>query len=183
MASRSENKRLVTTLLLVVVGMFGFGFALVPLYDVFCEITGINGKTSNVAAVASEQVDNERLVTVEFVTYVRGDMPWQFEPKIERIKVHPGETHQVSFLAKNLSGGDTVGQAIPSVSPGTGALYFSKIECFCFNNQPLPAGEETEMGLVFYVDPALPESIGTLTLSYTLYNITDKVGVAKESQT
>lgn len=171
----AEHKRLVSTLVLVVVGMFGFGFALVPLYDVFCEITGINGKTNTSSAVASNVVDAEREVTVEFVTYVRKDMPWQFEPIIERIKVNPGKTTQVAFRATNLSGSDTIGQAIPSVSPGTGALYFSKIECFCFNHQPLPAGETAEMGLVFYVDPELPDEITTLTLSYTLYNITDSV--------
>ncbi|GAA4894738.1 cytochrome c oxidase assembly protein [Ferrimonas pelagia] len=177
------NQRLITTLLLVVIGMFGFGFALVPLYDVFCDITGINGKTSTEAATASQSVDKQRLVTVEFITYVRGDMPWEFKPKIERMQVHPGETTQVAFLARNLSGADTVGQAIPSVSPGQGALYFSKIECFCFNNQPLEAGAETEMGLVFYVDPELPESIRTLTLSYTLYNITEQaMSVAKERE-
>ncbi|QIZ78388.1 cytochrome c oxidase assembly protein [Ferrimonas lipolytica] len=171
----AEHKRLLTTLLLVVVGMFGFGFALVPLYDVFCEITGINGKTSNTAVAAATVVDSQRTVTVEFITYVRKDMPWQFEPVVERIEVHPGETTQVAFTATNNSGRDTIGQAIPSVSPGQGALYFSKIECFCFNHQPLPAGETAEMGLVFFVDPELPESIQTLTLSYTLYNITDSV--------
>ncbi len=169
-----QHGRLAARLLLVVVGMFGFGFALVPLYDVFCDITGINGKTSGEVAALSAGVDENRTVTVEFVTYVRGDMPWEFKPKTERIQVHPGETHQVAFLAHNRSGEATVGQAIPSVSPGTGALYFSKIECFCFNNQPLAAGEEAEMGLVFYVDPELPESIRTLTLSYTLYNITEQ---------
>ncbi|WP_298440667.1 cytochrome c oxidase assembly protein [uncultured Ferrimonas sp.] len=171
----AEHKRLVSTLLLVVVGMFGFGFALVPLYDVFCEITGINGKTNTSAVQAANVVDVQRTVTVEFVTYVRNDMPWQFEPVVERMQVHPGETTQVAFRATNLSGNDTIGQAIPSVSPGQGALYFSKIECFCFNHQPLPAGETAEMGLVFFVDPELPESIQTLTLSYTLYNITDAV--------
>nr|WP_028116458.1 cytochrome c oxidase assembly protein [Ferrimonas senticii] len=171
----AANQKLLITLLLIVLGMFGFGFALVPLYDVFCEITGINGKTNSEAVSASAVVDEQRLVTVEFVTHIRNDMPWQFEPVVQRMQVHPGKTTQVAFRATNLSGNDTIGQAIPSVSPGQGALYFSKIECFCFNHQPLPAGETAEMGLVFFVDPELPEEIQTLTLSYTLYNITDVV--------
>ncbi|MBY5994040.1 cytochrome c oxidase assembly protein [Ferrimonas balearica] len=175
MAKRPNNARLITTLVAVVVGMFGFGFALVPLYDVFCEITGINGKTSGEVAAQSSQVDPDRVVTVEFIARVQGDMPWEFKPVVNRLKVHPGESRQVAFYAKNLSGADTVGQAIPSVSPGTGALYFSKVECFCFNQQPLAAGEDAELGLLFYLDPALPPEIQTVTLSYTLYNITDKV--------
>lgn len=175
MANANDNKRLITTLILVVVGMFGFGFALVPLYEVFCDITGINGKTSGEVAAVSRTVDEQRVVTVEFIARVQGDMPWEFKPMVNRLKVHPGESRQVAFYAKNLSGDATVGQAIPSVSPGQGALYFSKVECFCFNQQPLEAGEEAELGLMFYLDPALPPDIHTVTLSYTLYNITDKV--------
>ncbi|USD37775.1 MULTISPECIES: cytochrome c oxidase assembly protein [Ferrimonas] len=174
MTGPNANRRLVTRLLLVTVAMFGFGFALVPLYDVFCDITGINGKTRQTAAADSEQVDSQRLVTVEFITSVHSDMPWQFEPEVNRIQVHPGETRQVAFLARNLSQRDIIGQAVPSVTPGQGALYFSKIECFCFNHQPLEAGAETQMPLLFYLDPALPEEIQTLTLSYTLYNVTDQ---------
>ncbi|WP_028109384.1 cytochrome c oxidase assembly protein [Ferrimonas futtsuensis] len=175
MAGRDANRALVTRLLLVTLVMFGFGFALVPLYDVFCEVTGINGKTGGPATAQASAVNRERLVTVEFVTSVHSAMPWEFEPEINRIQVHPGETKQVAFLARNLSGDAIIGQAIPSVSPGQGALYFSKIECFCFNHQPLGAGEQTKMPLLFYLDPALPEEIQTLTLSYTLYNVTDKV--------
>ncbi|MBW3166034.1 cytochrome c oxidase assembly protein [Ferrimonas balearica] len=175
MANAQENRRLITTLIGVVVGMFGFGFALVPLYDVFCEITGINGKTSGEVAAQSRTVDEQRVVTVEFIARVQGDMPWEFKPVVNRLKVHPGESRQVAFYARNLSGEATVGQAIPSVSPGLGALYFSKVECFCFNQQPLAAGEEAELGLLFYLDPELPPEIQTVTLSYTLYNITDKV--------
>ncbi|MFI3247252.1 MAG: cytochrome c oxidase assembly protein [Ferrimonas sp.] len=170
------HSRLVAKLCLAVVAMFGLGFALVPLYDVFCEITGINGKPRTEAvAQYHAAIDVERTVTVEFITYVRKDMPWQFEPMVHRLEVHPGETTEVAFMATNLSDQDLIGQAIPSVSPGQGALYFSKIACFCFNHQPLLAGETTEMGLMFYVDPELPPSIQTLTLSYTLYNITDRV--------
>ncbi|MBY6187885.1 cytochrome c oxidase assembly protein [Marinobacter hydrocarbonoclasticus] len=175
MASANDNRRLITRLVLVVVGMFGFGFALVPLYDVFCDITGINGKTSGEVAAVSRTVDEQRVVTVEFIARVQGDMPWEFKPMVNRLQVHPGESRQIAFYARNLSNDATVGQAIPSVSPGQGALYFSKVECFCFNQQPLAAGEDAELGLLFYLDPALPEDIHTVTLSYTLYNITDKV--------
>ena len=177
---KDANSRLVKRLLLVTLAMFGFGFALVPLYDVFCEVTGINGKTSTTAASQSGEIDRQRLVTVEFVTSVHSNMPWKFEPQVNRIQVHPGEIKQVAFLAQNRSQQDIIGQAVPSVSPGTGALYFSKIECFCFNHQSLKGGESVEMPLLFYLDPALPEEIHTLTLSYTLYNITDKVS-AKEA--
>lgn len=175
MNTRVDNRALVLRLVGIVVAMFGFGFALVPLYDVFCDITGINGKTANEAVTQTASIDQQRWVTVEFVTYVRGDMPWQFEPKIKRIRVHPGQSQQVAFLAQNLSDKATVGQAIPSVSPGLGARYFSKMECFCFNQQPLAAGEQAELGLLFFLDPELPQDIHTLTLSYTLYNITDTV--------
>ncbi|WP_341502714.1 cytochrome c oxidase assembly protein [Gallaecimonas sp. GXIMD4217] len=167
-----DNNKLVRRLIIIVVLMFGFGFALVPLYDVFCEVTGINGKTGGkVEAPVAGRVDQSRTVTVEFVTYISGGMPWEFRPVIERIQVHPGERRQVAFYARNRARQDIVGQAIPSVAPGLGAKYFHKIECFCFNRQPLAAGEETEMGLVFYIDPEIPDNIQTLTLSYTLYNL------------
>ena len=163
-------------LVVIVFAMFGFGFALVPLYDVFCEITGLNGKTANTAAQApSAGVDEKRLVTVQFISHLAKGIPWKFEPIVHEVQVHPGEMKLVKFYAKNESQRDIVGQAIPSVSPGAGAVYFQKIECFCFNSQPLKAQEDVEMALQFYVDPELPEDIETLTLSYTLYDITGKV--------
>ncbi len=169
-------KKTVKKLMLIVFGMFGFGFAMVPLYDVFCDITGLNGKTSNVAAsynVAS--INKERTVTVQFLTRTAKGIPWRFEPMINEVKVHPGERKVVKFYAKNESVSDIVGQAVPSVSPGRAAVYFQKIECFCFNNQPLKASEDVEMGLQFYVDLDLPEDVSTITLSYTLYDITSSV--------
>ncbi|MDO6708491.1 MULTISPECIES: cytochrome c oxidase assembly protein [unclassified Photobacterium] len=164
------KKKSLLTLIVLSLGMFGFAFALVPLYDVFCEVTGINGKTSNQAAIASQQVDEKRNITVEFVAYINPGMAWQFEPEVTRMVVHPGETHKVLFAAKNLTKHATVGQAVPSVSPGQGAQYFNKIECFCFNRQPLAAGASAELPLLFYIDPELPEDINTLTLAYTLFN-------------
>lgn len=173
--SAAVNKT-VKKLLLIVVGMFGFGFVMVPLYDVFCDITGLNGKTSNVAASADgTAIDESRVVTVQFLTRTAKGIPWKFEPMINEIKVHPGERKLVKFYAKNESVGDIIGQAIPSVSPGRAAVYFQKIECFCFNNQPLKSSEDVEMGLQFYVDVELPNDVSTITLSYTLYDITDSV--------
>ena len=174
-AQKQANSKIVIRLMFVVVGMFGFGFALVPLYDVFCDITGLNGKTSNSAASQSQVVDVDRLVTVEFIAHTQGRLPWTFEPEIKRIKVHPGEHHEVNFLVSNQSAGDMVVQAIPSVSPGLAATYFNKVECFCFNHQPLEKGELAKLGLQFYIDPELPAEYGTVTLSYTLFDISDKI--------
>ena len=173
---RRDNKKVVSKLLLIVFGMFGFGFALVPLYDVFCDITGLNGKTNETAvAYVEDGVDTSRTITVQFISRAAQGIPWQFEPMEREIKVHPGEVKFVKFYAKNESTRDIIGQAVPSVSPGLAAAYFQKIECFCFTQQPLKAGEEVEMGLQFYVDLDLPEDISTLTLSYTLYDVTGKV--------
>ncbi|WP_028025799.1 cytochrome c oxidase assembly protein [Enterovibrio calviensis] len=150
--------------------MFGFAFALVPLYDVFCDITGINGKTSDVAAQESQQVDFSREVTVEFVAYINPGLGWDFTPEMKKITVHPGETHTIAYRATNNTTMNSIGQAVPSVSPGLAAQYLNKIECFCFNRQPLEAGKDAELPLVFYVDPAIPDDINTLTLAYTLFS-------------
>ncbi|TWX58574.1 cytochrome c oxidase assembly protein [Colwellia hornerae] len=176
-AAITKNNQVIKKLVLIVFGMFGFGFALVPLYDVFCDITGLNGKTSTTAAAVYnvEQIDTKRIVTVQFISRTAQGIPWQFEPMVREIKVHPGEMKLVKFYAKNESTRDIIGQAVPSVSPGLAAAYFQKIECFCFTQQPLKANEEVEMALQFYVDPELPEDISTLTLSYTLYDVTGKV--------
>ena len=170
-----ENNRTVKKLLLVVFAMFGFGFALVPLYDVFCDITGLNGKTNTSGvAYAATSIDKSRSIKVQFITRNAQGVPWDFKPMVSEINVHPGEMKLVKFYAKNLASHDIVGQAVPSVSPGIAANYFNKIECFCFTQQPLKAGEDVEMALQFYVDLELPDEINTLTLSYTLYDITDK---------
>ena len=174
-----NNGALVTRLVVVVVAMFGFGFALVPLYDVFCDITGINGKTNTEAAgYEAVEVDNTRLVTVEFITRTNSGMPWQFDSEVQRIKVHPGELSQVDFYAFNPASRSIVGQAVPSVTPGTAALYLNKTECFCFNNQPLAAGEKAVMPMQFYVDPQLPDDISFFTVQYTLYDVTASADLA-----
>ncbi|MGM0526194.1 MAG: cytochrome c oxidase assembly protein [Pseudomonadota bacterium] len=172
-ANRADNGKIVKRLLLTVAGMFAFGFALVPLYDVFCEVTGFNGRTNNEAvAVTHTEVDKSRTVTVQFITRNAQGIPWKFEPSIKQVKVHPGEVRVVNFLADNPTGSDMVAQAIPSVAPAEASLYLNKVECFCFNQQPLAAGDNTEMPMQFYLDPDIPDHITTLTLSYTLYDMT-----------
>ena len=170
-----QHKSLVRKLVLTVFAMFGFGFALVPLYDIFCEVTGINGKTSTVAAESSTYVDDSRLVTVEFIARTQGQLPWTFKPVVKKMKVHPGQMHQVDFEVANLSANNMVVQAVPSVSPGVAATYFNKIECFCFNQQPLVQGQVASLGLQFYIDKELPPQYSTVTLSYTLYDIGDSL--------
>ncbi len=175
LTSPNSNRKLLLLLIAGAIAMFGFGFALVPLYDVLCQQLGINGKTQTTAVSYEPMaIDNARTVTVEFMTQIQQDLPWRFTPEINRIQVHPGELIRTHFAVKNLSLIPTIGQAIPSVSPGQGAAYFHKTECFCFNQQALNANAEALLPLIFYVDPDLPKSISTLTLSYTLYNITDK---------
>ncbi|MCL9773692.1 cytochrome c oxidase assembly protein [Vibrio methylphosphonaticus] len=159
--------------------MFGFGFALVPLYDVMCDVLGINGKTNSVSVVqpVGMQVDTSRTVRIEFMSHINPDMPWAFTPEKVSMDVHPGQVIQTAYIATNNATQSLVGQAVPSVSPGTGAAYFNKIECFCFNQQPLEANAQAEMPLIFYIEPDVPESIHTLTLSYTLFNITKTTNV------
>lgn len=167
------NRRSALRLTLAVIGMFGFGYALVPLYNVLCELTGLNGKTRNeaVALVALEgEIDQERLVTVEFIAMTNAQAPWEFAPSVTKMQVHPGEFYQTSFYARNLTDHALVGQAVPSVAPGTAARHFQKIECFCFTQQTFAAGEAKDMPLAFRIDPKLAASVSTVTLSYTFFD-------------
>ncbi len=174
---------MVVKLLAIVVGMFGFGFALVPLYDVLCDALGINGKTSNVAAVyESVEIDESRLITVDFITRVNTGMPWEFKAETRVVKVHPGEMSQVNFYVKNPTGADVIGQAVPSVSPGPAAIFMNKTECFCFEQQTLKAGEEVLMPMKFYIDPQLPKDITYFTVQYTLYNVTASSEVVAQNR-
>jgi cytochrome c oxidase assembly protein subunit 11 len=172
--NRTNNTRLVTRLVLTVVGMFGFGWALVPLYDVFCEWTGLNGKTGGPYAYEAEsaEVDTTRLVTVQFTASNNAGMSWEFHPMQAQIEVHPGQLNEVKFYARNPSNSAVIGQAVPSVSPFRGADFLHKTECFCFTQQKLEAGEEIEMPLLFFIDKALPDDVTKLTLSYTLFDVT-----------
>jgi cytochrome c oxidase assembly protein subunit 11 len=167
---RSSNTRVIGRLLFVVVGMFGFGFALVPLYDVFCDITGLNGKTGDRLALSDAvQVDTSREVEVEFLASLNANMPWEFKPMQHSIKVHPGQPTRVDYVAVNKTDRAITGQAVPSVAPGLAAEYFQKTECFCFTEQKLEPGERKQMPVIFVVDPDLPEDISQLALSYTFF--------------
>jgi cytochrome c oxidase assembly protein subunit 11 len=164
------NKKVVKNLLFVVVGMFGFGFALVPLYDVFCDITGLNGKTGDQYASHEQvQVDTSREIKVEFLDNVNAEMPWEFKPLTYSVKVHPGEASRIEYVARNKTDRDIIGQAVPSVSPGIAAAHFQKTECFCFTEQVLKAGEEKIMPVVFMIDPSIDEDVHEVTLSYTFF--------------
>jgi cytochrome c oxidase assembly protein subunit 11 len=161
-------------LLLVVMGMFGFGFALVPLYDVFCDLTGLNGKTAGVYRPTEQiEIDKDRIVTVQFMANNNDGMTWEFRPTQRSVKVHPGELNSVTFYASNPTAKAMIGQAVPSVSPFHVASHLHKTECFCFEQQLLEANEEREMPLRFIIDRDLPEDVNTLTLSYTLFDVTE----------
>jgi cytochrome c oxidase assembly protein subunit 11 len=168
--NNNGNKKIVQNLLFVVLGMFCFGFALVPLYDVFCEYTGLNGKTG-VQYVSEEQmqIDTSREIKVEFLANTNDGMPWEFKALTYSVTVHPGEATRVEFVARNKTNRDIVGRATPSVSPGQAAAYFQKTECFCFTEQLLKAGEEKIMPVVFIVDPAIDEDVHEISLSYTFF--------------
>lgn len=171
-AKRVANKRLVIRLAGVTMLMFGFGYALVPLYDVFCDITGLNGKTGVVQADTLDgQVDESREVVVEFVANVNSALAWEFRPVTTRMRVHPGKIYETYFYAHNLSQRATVGQAVPSVTPGVAGKYFNKTECFCFTRQEFGAGEGREMPVRFVVGTQLPKNISTVTLAYTFFSV------------
>ncbi|MCH8134834.1 MAG: cytochrome c oxidase assembly protein [Proteobacteria bacterium] len=178
--SQRDKKRHTTLLLALAVGMFGFAFALVPLYDVFCEITGLNGKTSGQAELLAEidrsAAQEDREVKIEFLASVARGMPWEFRPMDKEIIVRPGTMNKTTFFVRNRSNKTVIGQAVPSVSPGQAAQYLKKIECFCFEQQELMAGAEMEMGVTFYVDAELPAHINELTLSYTMFLVSDLAG-------
>ncbi len=168
------NKKLAIKVLWVVVGSLLFAFALVPLYDVLCSITGLNGKTDNSAAtLAKAKVDNTRLVTIQFVSAVMPGLGWNFYPKQTSITLHPGQIETVIFMAKNTTSEVVAGQAVPSVTPGKASTHLKKIECFCFVKQSLNPGESKEMPLRFFISPELPDDIKELTLSYSFFKATN----------
>jgi cytochrome c oxidase assembly protein subunit 11 len=154
--------------------MFGFGFALVPLYEVFCDITGINGKNYNEGPVATAySIDYAREVKVQFITSNPGNMPWQFAPHETTQRVNPGRTINTHFTATNPTTEWMVAQAVPSITPSEAAPYLTKINCFCFDRQPLDGGATVDMPMVYVVSPDLPKHISTITVSYSLYDITE----------
>ena len=171
--TRIANRQMFVRLSVFALVMFGFGYAMVPYYKKFCEVTGINNLLQpdiKADAAANTQVDKSRWVTLEFDANTHG-MPWQFAPLQRSVRVHPGEMTQVAFEIKNNGGTTMVGQAIPSYGPKHGAAFVKKLECFCFKQQVLAAGETRQMPVQFVIDPALPASVTTLTLSYTFFEV------------
>lgn len=164
------NRNLVLSLLVVVTGAFGFGYLLVPLYDVFCEITGFGGRTNTEAVAVTEAPDLSREIRVEFVTTINSYAPFEFAADADSMTVHPGKMYFATFTAKNLTGQDKIAQAVPSVAPVAAAEHFVKIECFCFDSQSFAGNEERAMPLQFIVDPDLPEYVDTITLQYTFFD-------------
>jgi cytochrome c oxidase assembly protein subunit 11 len=166
----SNNRSLVGQLLIMAVGMFGFGFALVPLYDVFCEITGFGGRTNAEAVFVAEAPDLSREIRIEFVTTINSYAQFEFAADEDSMMVSPGKMYYATFTAKNLAGEEKVAQAVPSVAPSAAAEHFTKIECFCFTSQEFTAGEERAMPLQFIVNPELPDYVDTITLQYTFFD-------------
>ena len=166
------NKSLALKLSLIVLAGLVFGFALAPLYDVLCKEFGLNGKADNSATAfdKSQKIDKSRFVTVIFTGNTMPGLGWSFHPKQTSMRVHPGEITMTSYTAKNNAAESELGVAVPSVTPELAALYFKKIECFCFKQQTLKPGESKEMPVMFYVKPDLPADVKTVTLSYAFYN-------------
>ena len=152
--------------------MFGFGFALVPLYDVICDITGLNGKTGRIQAaeIDSAAIDTSRTIEVNFIASTASGLPWSFEPLVKKMEIHPGQVYEAVYRVRSSSSGATLGQAVPSVSPGQAAGYFNKTECFCFTQQSLEGHETRDMPLRFVVGNDIPENINEITLSYTFFS-------------
>ncbi|MDE2089423.1 MAG: cytochrome c oxidase assembly protein [Gammaproteobacteria bacterium] len=182
---RRANRRVVLYALGVVVGMFAFGFALVPLYKTFCTLTGWNGQTGQItqAQALAKRPDTRRWVTIEFVTNVNENMPWEFRALKARMQIHPGMLYKVDFYARNLSSRPVVGRAVDSMAPNIAARYLKKTQCFCFSNHLLKPGQQIRMPVQFILDPALPEEINTVTLSYTFFDTGAAASSVKSAST
>ncbi|MBV8034840.1 cytochrome c oxidase assembly protein [Roseateles sp.] len=183
-ALRRDNRQLLTKLALIVALMFGFGYALVPLYKAICEALGINVLSLSERqtlladkgiANGNGQIDYSREITVEFDTNARG--PWDFKPAVRHMTVHPGELGQVMYEFRNKQGRTMAAQAIPSYAPMQASAHFNKLECFCFNEYTLKPGESKQWPVVFVIDPKLPKDVKTITLSYTFFEVAGKGGV------
>ena len=167
-----KNVRSALKLSVVFVAMFGFSYALVPLYDLLCEVTGLGGNTGVVnAADLSGAVDESRRVKVQFVATANSRLPWDFAPDQTHTSANPGRVYAATYTATNTSSEAIIGQAIPKVTPAEASKYFNKTECFCFQNQRLEPGESREMPIRFVLDRALPKRIESVTLSYTFFRV------------
>jgi cytochrome c oxidase assembly protein subunit 11 len=181
----NKTKRLVRWLFILTAAMFGFGFLLVPLYKTMCTTFGINGKPNATAQAYDSQhaiIDTSREVTVEFLTTLPSTLDYEFYPRVRKIVLHPGELKRVTFYAKNRSKNDMVVQAIPSITPGIAAKYLIKTECFCFTQQKFAAHFGMDMPVLFHLDPELPKDVKTVTLSYTMFDVTDRVRQGPERE-
>jgi cytochrome c oxidase assembly protein subunit 11 len=176
-SNERENKRLTLKLLAFALGSFAFGFALVPLYDVLCDITGFGDqKALAEQRLTVEKPDDTRTITVDFLAELPSVGSWEFRPTVTSMQVHPGRLYETEFFAHNLTGHDTVAQAVPNIAPGKAAGFFRKTECFCFTPQKFAVNEARPMAVRFVVDPAIPRSVDRITLSYTFYDETTRVG-------
>jgi cytochrome c oxidase assembly protein subunit 11 len=178
--SGKTNRSLATKLFVFALGSFGFGFALVPLYDVLCAVTGQGDQKALArAAIVTEHPDLARMVTVDFLTDVPTNGNWEFRPVVKTMQVHPGQLYSTQFYAHNLMGHDTVAQAVPDISPSKAAAWFRKTECFCFSPQHFAVNQEKTMAVRFFVDPALPKYIDRLTLTYSFYDSSTMIKTEK----
>lgn len=170
-----SHARVAGKMLLVACAMFGFGYLMVPLYNVLCDITGLNGKTGRISvAEASQTVADEREIIVEFTANINQGGSWIFRPDVREMTVKPGVTYQTSYYAENLSNSPVVAQATPSVTPFSAARYFNKTECFCFTRQAFEPKGSMHMPLTFIIDPDLPVNVDRVTLSYTFFRSPDQ---------
>jgi cytochrome c oxidase assembly protein subunit 11 len=177
MTARAENKKLTLKLLGFALGSFAFGFALIPLYDVLCDLTGFgNQKRLVEAAEVVEQPDDSRTIVVDFMAELPSVGNWVFAPVVRSMEVHPGRLYETEFVAHNLTGRSQIAQAVPNIAPGRAAGYFRKTECFCFTPQKFAVDEARPMPVRFVVDPAIPRSVDRITLSYTFYDESTRVG-------
>jgi len=177
MTQAHSNLLTMRKLVVVAIAMFGFGFALVPFYKKICEVTGVNS-VIKADVIANTQIDAVRLVTIEFDSNLRSNLPWTFRPLQTSVSIHPGELTTVMYEIRNISNRVVTGQAIPSYGPQLAGRYFKKLECFCFTQQTLQPGEAKQMPVVFVIEKGLPDDVNTITLSYTFFEVE---GTAKKT--
>ena len=169
-----ENRRLSRRLAIVAVAMFGFGFALVPFYNQICAALGVNSIVEKSEPLNS-QIDSTRTITIELDSNTH-DLPWRFRPLVSHLTVHPGELATVEYEVVNVRAAPVTGQAVPSYGPQHAGEYFKKLECFCFTQQTLAAGETRRMPMTFVVDPRLPRDVSTIAVSYTFFEVAGRGG-------
>ena len=168
--TREDNRQLLVKLSVVAACMFAFGYALVPFYEKICEALGVNNLAGEASAPLNTQVDATRTVVIELDGNTH-ELPWRFRPLVNHVDVHPGQVMTVEYEVSNVRGEPITGQAVPSYGPRNAAQYFRKLDCFCFKQQTLAAGETRRMPVTFIVDPALPRDVGTITVSYTFFEV------------